>query len=81
LHNKVRWLSRGAVLKRFASCLEHVKTFLNEKEYEYPELSDEGWLQKFYFAVDVTSHLNRGVGQLGQASGRGINLSFSWADH
>jgi hypothetical protein len=22
-----------------------------------------------------------GVGQLGQASGRGIYLSFSWADH
>ncbi len=28
LHNKVWWLSRGEVLKRFAACLEHVTTFL-----------------------------------------------------
>ena len=31
LHNKVRWLSRGEVLKRFAVSLEHVKTFLKIK--------------------------------------------------
>ena len=29
LHNKVRWLSRGEVLRRFVACLEHVNTFLN----------------------------------------------------
>lgn len=31
LHNKVRWLSRGNVLKRFTSCFSEIKTFLNEK--------------------------------------------------
>ncbi|KAK7909442.1 hypothetical protein WMY93_014126 [Mugilogobius chulae] len=30
-HNKVRWLSRGEVLKRFAACLDHIKTFLERK--------------------------------------------------
>ncbi|CAI5687214.1 general transcription factor II-I repeat domain-containing protein 2B [Oreochromis niloticus] len=58
LHNKVRWLSRGEVLKRFATCLEHVKTFLESKGLRYPELEDLDWLGKFYFMVDMTSHLN-----------------------
>ncbi|KAL3976511.1 testis-expressed sequence 12 protein [Sarotherodon galilaeus] len=58
LHNKVRWLSRGEVLKRFATCLEHVKTFLESKGFHYPELEDLDWLGKFYFMVDMTSHLN-----------------------
>ncbi|XP_020795560.2 general transcription factor II-I repeat domain-containing protein 2A-like [Boleophthalmus pectinirostris] len=58
LHNRVRWLSRGEVLKRFAACLEHVKTFLGNKGLNYPELEDLDWLEKFYFMVDMTSHLN-----------------------
>lgn len=58
LHNTVRWLSRGEVLKRFAACLEHVKTFLESKGLSYPELEDYNWLGKFYFMVDMTSHLN-----------------------
>lgn len=40
LHSRVRWLSRGEVLKRFAACLEHVKTFLESKGLSYPELGD-----------------------------------------
>ncbi|XP_056885626.1 protein FAM200C-like [Takifugu flavidus] len=58
LHNRVRWLSRGEVLKRFAACLEHVKTFLGNKGLGYPELEDPSWLEKFYFMVDMTSYLN-----------------------
>ncbi|XP_028299320.1 general transcription factor II-I repeat domain-containing protein 2A [Gouania willdenowi] len=58
LHNKVRWLSRGEVLKRFATCLEHVETFLESKGLSYPELEDLDWLSKLYFMVDMTSHLN-----------------------
>lgn len=58
LHNRVRWLSRGEVLKRFAACLEHVKTFLESKGFSYPELGDLNWLEKFYFMVDMTGHLN-----------------------
>ncbi|XP_072251164.1 general transcription factor II-I repeat domain-containing protein 2B-like [Leuresthes tenuis] len=52
LRNKVRWLSRGEVLKCFSTCLEHVKTFLESKGLSYPELEDLDWL------VDMTSHLN-----------------------
>ncbi|GLV32920.1 hypothetical protein CBL_20069 [Carabus blaptoides fortunei] len=58
LHNKVRWLSRGKVLKRFASCLEQIKLFLREKGIEHLELEEDKWLQKFHFMVDITSHLN-----------------------
>ncbi|XP_059849459.1 general transcription factor II-I repeat domain-containing protein 2A-like [Hypanus sabinus] len=47
LHNKVRWLSRGEVLKRFVACLEEVKTFLGSKG-----------LEKLHFMVDMTAHLN-----------------------
>ncbi|KAK1345432.1 hypothetical protein QTO34_007889 [Cnephaeus nilssonii] len=59
LHNKVRWLSRGNVLKRFASLLTEIKAFLLEKGVHYPELMNHQWIQKFYFMVDVTSHLNQ----------------------
>ncbi|XP_059530961.1 general transcription factor II-I repeat domain-containing protein 2-like isoform X8 [Myotis daubentonii] len=59
LHNKVRWLSRGNVLKHFASLLTEIKAFLLEKGVHYPELTNDQWIQKFYFMVDVTSHLNQ----------------------
>ncbi|KAK7896668.1 hypothetical protein WMY93_021993 [Mugilogobius chulae] len=58
LHNKVRWLSRGDVLRRFVACLEHVKTFLKSKNLKYPQLEDTEWLEKLHFMVDLTSHLN-----------------------
>ena len=58
LHNKVRWLSRGEVLKRFAACLEQVKTFLESKGLTYPELEHPDWLEKLHFMVDMTGHLN-----------------------
>ena len=58
LHNRIRWLSRGAVLMQFATCLKEVKLFLKQKDIEYGELEDSDWLQKFYFMVDMTSHLN-----------------------
>ncbi|KAK7918764.1 hypothetical protein WMY93_010048 [Mugilogobius chulae] len=58
LHNKVRWLSRGEVLKRFAACLDHIKTFLESKNLVYPEMAHPEWLGKLHFMVDMTSHLN-----------------------
>ncbi|XP_071035384.1 general transcription factor II-I repeat domain-containing protein 2-like [Parasteatoda tepidariorum] len=59
LHNKVRWLSRGNVLKRFASLSPEIKAFLLEKGVHYPELTDDQWIQSFHFMVDVKSHLNQ----------------------
>lgn len=50
-------LSRGEVPKLFATCLEHVKT-LESKGLSYHEPEDLDWLGKFYFMVDMTSHLN-----------------------
>ncbi|KAL4107617.1 hypothetical protein QTP88_017941 [Uroleucon formosanum] len=58
MFNNVRWLSRGAVLKRFTDCFEPIKDFLTNKGINYPELCDDMWLQKLYFAIYLTSSLN-----------------------
>ncbi|GBO09685.1 hypothetical protein AVEN_34551-1 [Araneus ventricosus] len=58
LHNKVRWLSRGNVVQRFALCLSEIKTFLNEKNIDHLELEEDKWLQKFNFMGDTAMKLN-----------------------
>uniref|UniRef100_A0A3Q1C722 SPIN-DOC-like zinc-finger domain-containing protein n=1 Tax=Amphiprion ocellaris TaxID=80972 RepID=A0A3Q1C722_AMPOC len=58
LHSNVRWLSRGKVLSRFAACLSEIRTFLEMKDVEHPELTNTEWLMKFYYLVDMTEHLN-----------------------
>ena len=58
LHNRVRWLSRGEVLKRFAACLEEIKTFMSSKGLSFPELEQPKWLEKLHFMMDMTAHLN-----------------------
>lgn len=59
LHSNVRWLSRGKVLSRFAACLNEIRTFLEMKGIEHPELAETEWLLKFYYLVDMTEHLNQ----------------------
>ncbi|XP_072262903.1 general transcription factor II-I repeat domain-containing protein 2A-like [Pyxicephalus adspersus] len=59
LHSNVRWLSRGKVLSRFAASLSEIRTFLEMKNVEHPELANTEWLLKFYYLVDMTEHLNQ----------------------
>ena len=59
LHSNVRWLSRGKVLSRFAACLNEIRTFLEMKGIEHPELAETEWLLMFYYLVDMTEHLNQ----------------------
>ena len=58
LYNKVRWVFRGEVLKRFVVCLKEVKTFLDSKGLYYPQLEQAEWLEKLHFIVDMTAHLS-----------------------
>ena len=58
LYNKVRWLSRAEVLKRFVVCLKEVKTFLDSKGLNYSQLEQAEWLEKQHFILDMTARLN-----------------------
>lgn len=46
------------MLKHFAVCLAHVKTFLESKGLSYAQPEDHDWPVKLDFMVDMTSHLN-----------------------
>ncbi|XP_076802838.1 general transcription factor II-I repeat domain-containing protein 2B-like isoform X2 [Clavelina lepadiformis] len=59
LHSNVRWLSRGKVLNRFAACLREIRTFLEMNNVKHPELTNNDWLRKFYYLMDMTGHLNQ----------------------
>ena len=48
LHSNVRWLSKGKVISRFAACLSEIRTFLDIKNVEHPELANTEWLLKLY---------------------------------
>ncbi|XP_045504708.1 general transcription factor II-I repeat domain-containing protein 2A-like isoform X2 [Colias croceus] len=57
-YSEVRWLSRGAVLKRFFDLRKEINTFMNEKGKSVPELADNQWLIDLGFLTDVTHELN-----------------------
>jgi hypothetical protein len=57
-YSEVRWLSRGAVLKRFFDLRKEINTFLIEKGKSVPELTDPQWLIDLGFLTDLTHELN-----------------------
>lgn len=57
-YSEVRWLSRGAVLKRFFDLRKEINTFMNEKGKLVPELTDPQWLINLGFLTDLTYELN-----------------------
>ncbi|CAH1173813.1 unnamed protein product [Phaedon cochleariae] len=57
-YSEVRWLSRGAVLKRFFDLRKEINTFMDEKGKSVPELTDPQWLIDLGFLTDLTNELN-----------------------
>ncbi|XP_047501195.1 general transcription factor II-I repeat domain-containing protein 2-like [Penaeus chinensis] len=57
-HTEVRWLSQGAVLRRFFDLREEIKQFMEKKGKPVLEFKSTEWMQGLAFIVDVTEHLN-----------------------
>uniref|UniRef100_G3N7N2 DUF4371 domain-containing protein n=1 Tax=Gasterosteus aculeatus TaxID=69293 RepID=G3N7N2_GASAC len=57
-HAEVRWLSRGAMLKRFFDLREKIGQFMEKKGKPVHELKNPEWLQHLAYMVDITEHLN-----------------------
>ncbi|XP_069077106.1 general transcription factor II-I repeat domain-containing protein 2-like [Pleurodeles waltl] len=58
LHTRIRWLSRGRVLRRFLSLLPEVKAFMESRNEDVTQLSSTEWLLDLAFLTDVTEQLN-----------------------
>jgi len=57
-HTEVRWLSRGAVLKRFFDLREGIENFMKKRGKPVLEFQSSAWKQDLAFMVDITQHLN-----------------------
>lgn len=57
-YTKVRWLSRGMVLKRFFELIKEMDSFMSSKGKSLPQLTSKDWLRDLAFLVDITNHLN-----------------------
>ena len=78
LYNHVRWLSRGNVLNKFVSCLEHIEVFLNEKKQHFPELNNKEWLCQLMFLTDITKHFDKLNLRLQGQSQTALELFFEY---
>jgi hypothetical protein len=56
-NTEVRWLSRGAMLKRVYNLKNDIQLFVEMKEYQFPHFEDKEWMCDFAFLVDITQHL------------------------
>jgi len=57
MFNSVRWLSRGAMLKRFSSMVPEIKSFLSSIGKDCSELDDATFLLHLGILTDITVHL------------------------
>ena len=56
--SKVRWLSKGSVLRQFYELRKEVALFLKNKGRPMAEMEDESWLCDLAFFIDITTHMN-----------------------
>jgi hypothetical protein len=57
-NTEIRWLSKGAMLKRVYDLKTEIQIFLNLKHYDFSYFDDEEWMRDFCFMIDITQHLN-----------------------
>lgn len=57
-YTKVRWLSRGMVLKRFFELRKEIDLFISSKGKSLLQLTSEDWIKDLAFLGDITNHLN-----------------------
>ena len=55
---EVRWLSRGAMLRRVYQLRNELSAFVAQKGVDVPQLSDPDWITDLAFLVDITTHMN-----------------------
>ena len=55
---EVRWLSRGAMLKRLYHPKDELDTFMRSKGMVILQFIDSSWFSDLAFLVNITDHLN-----------------------